>query len=694
MGRQQILFLALILVTLLVSGMALAQDGGPQSPADSTEAPNAAALATVGTSFTYQGRLTDGGSPADGEYDFRFRLYDAASDGAQVGGTVAEEDVIVTDGLFTVQLDFGGGGFTGQARYLEIGVRPGSSTGGYTDLAPRQPLTPAPYALALPGLWTQQNGTSPNLIGGYSGNSVGIGVVGATISGGGSSSLLNQVTGDYATIGGGWGNIASGPYVAIAGGWSNTADSDAATVCGGHNNVAGNIEATVGGGYGNEASHEYTTIGGGWNNVASFGAATIGGGNDNQATNWDATVGGGVHNTASGYRATVGGGRLNTAGGFYATVGGGYFNAATAPTTTIGGGEYISVTGEAATVAGGSWITTTGDYAAVGGGQGNAANGYATTVGGGVGNTAGVSRATVGGGHNNEAGGDSATVSGGEDNIASGDFVTIGGGESNTASEHGATIGGGGGNAASDQYATVPGGHDNTAQGRCSFAAGQRARANHDGAFVWGDSTDADVTSPIADSFIVRASGGITMYTSGNLLSGAMLPAGSGSWLSVSDRDAKENLVPVDGEEVLTRLADVPITTWNYKTQARSIRHMGPMAQDLHATFGLGESERHISTIDADGLALVSIQALYQRSQNQAARIEQLEAEVSSYKEENADLEARVAALEVVLSNGATPAQVWQTNLLPWTGALLVGGIVAWAFRRRDVLGSFGGGGR
>ena len=61
--------------------------------------------------------------------------------------------------------------------------------------------------------------------------------------------------------------------------------------------------------------------------------------------------------------------------------------------------------------------------------------------------------------------------------------------------------------------------------------------------------------------------------------------------------------MPVNGQAVLARLAEVPITTWNYETQDPTIRHMGPMAQDFHAAFGLGESERHIPTIDADGVA-------------------------------------------------------------------------------------------
>jgi len=103
----------------------------------------------LGTAFTYQGRLLDDDSPANGLYDFEFKLYDAVTDGNQLSTTVYEEDVDVNDGDFMVDLDFGSdpNSFNGQARWLATGVRPGASTGSYTPLGPRQELTPAPYAL-------------------------------------------------------------------------------------------------------------------------------------------------------------------------------------------------------------------------------------------------------------------------------------------------------------------------------------------------------------------------------------------------------------------------------------------------------------------------------------------------------------------------------------------------------------------
>lgn len=100
----------------------------------------------IGTAFTYQGRLLDGGTPGSGPYDLQLVLFDAASGGAQVGPTLTRDDVVVTNGLFTVGLDFGPV-FAGSKRWLELRVRPGAGTGSYTPLAGRQELTPSPNAV-------------------------------------------------------------------------------------------------------------------------------------------------------------------------------------------------------------------------------------------------------------------------------------------------------------------------------------------------------------------------------------------------------------------------------------------------------------------------------------------------------------------------------------------------------------------
>ena len=101
-----------------------------------------------GAAITYQGRLTDGGSPANDMYDFSFQLYDAATLGHPINLIpIEKEDVNVYQGYFTVTLDFGAAAFDGDARWLQIGVRPFKSTGAYTPLAPRHELTPAPHAI-------------------------------------------------------------------------------------------------------------------------------------------------------------------------------------------------------------------------------------------------------------------------------------------------------------------------------------------------------------------------------------------------------------------------------------------------------------------------------------------------------------------------------------------------------------------
>src|SRR5262249_50582930 len=98
-----------------------------------------------GTAFTYQGRLTDATLAANGIYDLRFGLFDASSAGAQLGGTLTNASTLISNGLFTVTIDFGTN-FPGTDRWLEIGVR---TNGGiaFSTLVPRQKLTPTPYAI-------------------------------------------------------------------------------------------------------------------------------------------------------------------------------------------------------------------------------------------------------------------------------------------------------------------------------------------------------------------------------------------------------------------------------------------------------------------------------------------------------------------------------------------------------------------
>lgn len=475
-----VLFVGLLMTLALAAPGAAAEGIGPLGAAS---AGVAATDDVVGTAFTYQGRLVDGGALANGDYDFQFTLYDALTDGNQVGSAVVQT-ITVTEGYFTTQLDFGAV-FNGDARYLAIEVRSAGSVDPYTLLVPRQALTPSPYALALPGLWTQQNATSPNLVGGYKENVVTTGVVGATIAGGGAVGQLNTVEANYGTVSGGAINHATGRAATTSGGWGDTASGEYSVVAGGYGNLSSGKGSVVSGGMENQAKNEGATIGGGWANLIEPWYATIGGGRENNiapdtaegatiAGGWAntvsgkyATVAGGLSNQASGNGATISGGQSIQATGQWASVGGGQDNAAGGDHATVGGGAINHATETGATIGGGTWNRANGKYATVAGGgaagAGNEASGEGASVGGGMANTAGGAKATVAGGQQNTANGEMAAVVGGFGSVATGDGSTVGGGTNNNASGKNAAIAGGELNAAGGNWSSVSGGSGNQA---------------------------------------------------------------------------------------------------------------------------------------------------------------------------------------------------------------------------------------
>lgn len=111
-----------------------------------------------------------------------------------------------------------------------------------------------------------------------------------------------------------------------------------------------------------------------------------------------------------------------------------------------------------------------------------------------------------------------------------------------------------------------------------------------------------------------------------------------------SDRNSKENFAPVDGRGVLERLAAVPVESWNYKGESPEVRHMGPMAQDFFRAFGLGGDDKRIHNIDAAGVALASIQALYRMVLEGEAEVRDLRRQVEELRREAAQLAAELSA--------------------------------------------------
>jgi hypothetical protein len=193
-------------------------------------------------------------------------------------------------------------------------------------------------------------------------------------------------------------------------------------------------------------------------------------------------------------------------------------------------------------------------------------------------------------------------------------------------------------------------GLNTTASGNYSTAMGFYASTNaRAGSFVYGDNSVATIfNSAAANEFAVRAAGGYRFYTNSLLTAGVTLGAGAGAWTTVSDRNAKEDFRDVDGDEVLAKISKMPIQSWRYKAEVSRATHIGPVAQDFRAAFGLGDSDKAISTVDIDGVNMLAIQALAHRS--------------AALESENAELRFRLSSLEKVVrrlehGDGAVPGR-------------------------------------
>jgi trimeric autotransporter adhesin len=199
---------------------------------------------------------------------------------------------------------------------------------------------------------------------------------------------------------------------------------------------------------------------------------------------------------------------------------------------------------------------------------------------------------------------------------------------------------GGGGNGA------VAIGHQVVAQGDHTLALGNRvSTGGRIGAIVIGDRSVTSGVPIIANAnnqFNVRAAGGYRLFSNSGLTAGVFISAGGSTWNAVSDRHRKENFAGVDGEDVLLRLRQVPVSSWNYIAEGREVRHVGPMAQDWHAAFGLNDDPLTINQGDFDGVNLAAIQAL-------DARTAPLVDEVARLRREGEEKDRRIEALEARL---------------------------------------------
>ena len=423
-----------------------------------------AALAQ-GTAFTYQGQLRSNNASATGTYDLTFTLFGTNTDGVPIAGPLTNSPVNISNGLFTVTLDFGNQ-FNGNPRWLEIGVR-NNGGGAFTTLAPRQPLTPTPYAI-MAGSASNFLGTLPaaQLSGTYT-NPVqfnnGANVFDGTFMGQflGGTFIGGNFTGNFIGTGSGlidvWhtgGNFGTTPGVNFVG----TTDNQPLIL------KVNGIQAMR-----YEPTAETPNIIGGWSGnyvqpgltgVTIGGGGTLGGNQPNIAIGnaYNSTIAGGYHNTVANYGAAILGGSVNNASGYFATIGAGQFHTNFGDYAFIGSGQYNNIQGNS-------------PYTFIGGGYANTIglNNYSALIGAGNNNTiqSNAWGAIIGGGNQStiQSFADHAIIANGWQNlIQTSAFETVigGGAENNIGpSSYYAVIAGGNNITNLSGYTFVGGGYNN-----------------------------------------------------------------------------------------------------------------------------------------------------------------------------------------------------------------------------------------
>lgn len=471
------------------------------------------AAAPLGTDFTYQGRLDDGGSAANGLYDFNFRLYDAETGGAALGpaGGMSTNAVTVAGGVFTVYLDFGDV-FTGTARWLEVSVNT-NLVAPLNPLMPRQMVHPAPYALYA----AEAGGVSPSAV--TSAALANDAVTGAKIANG---NVVRSVNGLHDAL-----TIAAGPNITV-GTVGNTltisssGGPGAAWLLNGNLAAATNFLGTINDQVLTMKANNTTgfrlipspagapsIVGGDAANilVSGAGGSVIAGGGSAERPNqmsggYYSFIGSGEgnflrdqHNTlVGGYSNTIGrtftdpvssselnfigGGQYNTIETEFSSIVGGSTNYIEGRLGFIGGGNFNTVLGDSGVIVGG-WRNNVGSFAAIVGGDHNRAVGHSAVVGG-VANVVDATHSFIGGGFTNsiEFNSFDSVIGGGRANTIFGGWAgVIGGGEANTAAANYASVGGGFGNVATGQDAVVAGGSANAATaGQSTVGGGMKNR--------------------------------------------------------------------------------------------------------------------------------------------------------------------------------------------------------------------------
>jgi len=404
-------------------------------------------------------------------------------------------------------------------------------------------------------------------------------------------------------------NIINGLYSSILGGSDNANSGNYAVICGGVGNTDSGNYNFMGGGENNkiEQANHCTIVCGRENHIrnSAHRSSIVGGDKNHIGLNHPCSfIAGGLQNTNNGDYSTIAGGQLNyIRPGLRAVIGGGGYNTIwdDAYQATIAGGlaNEIGNSAQSATISGGANNTNYSDGASIGGGEYNFIRGPSGSVQGQY-----------------------STISGGKHNSIEGnatDYSTIGGGYYNKVTQNSA-------------YCTIPGGYLNEANASYTFAAGLQAKANNQGAFVWADSQSGDFASTADNEVAFRCGGGVRFTSaSGGANQNVSWVPGSSAWSFSSDRNLKEGFTTVDSKQVLEKVAQLPVTEWNFKGYPQ--RHIGPVAQDFHALFPLNDSDTTLNSADLDGVALAAIQGLNQVVREKEQRISDLERSVAELKD-------------------------------------------------------------
>jgi hypothetical protein len=259
---------------------------------------------------------------------------------------------------------------------------------------------------------------------------------------------------------------------------------------------------------------------------------------------------------------------------------------------------------------------------------------------------------TIASGYTSTAMGYSTTASGasstamGYSTTASANYSTAIG-AINTASGYASTAMGG--LTTASGYASTAMGWGTTASGNNSTAIGYYVSTNnYSGSCIIGDSSAATAYSDAANQMTMRFTGGYKLFTNTSLSTGVYMNAGAGAWSSVCDRNKKENFSQIDGEQILSKIKEMPITEWNYKGTDKSVKYIGPVAQDFYAAFHLGGTDSlGINTICIDGVNIAAIQALEKRT----AELQKANIEIAEMKKTNSEMQKRMERLENIIAS-------------------------------------------